>query len=67
MAKQTINYTDAVAELEQILSDLEANKEINMDKISDKVKRASELMKICQNQLHILDKDLEKLLAQLDE
>jgi exodeoxyribonuclease VII small subunit len=67
MAKQSINYSDAVAELEQILIDLETSKEIDMDKISSKVKRATELMKICKDQLHILDKDIEKILQQLEE
>ena len=67
MTKQSINYSDAVAELEQILIDLETSKEIDMDKISSKVKRATELMKICKDQLHILDKDIEKILQQLEE
>jgi exodeoxyribonuclease VII small subunit len=67
MAKQTLNYTEAVSELEKILFDLENGKEINMDVISEKVKRATELMKICKDQLHILDKDIEKLIGQLEE
>jgi exodeoxyribonuclease VII small subunit len=67
MAKQTLNYTEAVSELEKILFDLENGKEINMDLISAKVKRATELMKICKDQLRILDKDIEKLIGQLEE
>ena len=67
MAKQSITYTEAVAELEQILHELETSKEIDMDKISGNVKRATELLTFCKQQLHVIDKDIEKVLEQLDE
>ncbi len=63
MKKQT--YTEAVAELEQILAELENNSEVNMDVISEKVKRAAVLMEFCKKQLHELDEDLEKILSEL--
>ena len=61
-----ISYTEAVAKLEQILADLENNSEVNMDAISEKVKRAAVLMDICKKQLHEIDSELEKMLEQLD-
>ena len=61
-----LNYTEAVAELEQILAELESNSEVNMDVISEKVKRAAVLMEFCKKQLHELDTDLEKMLEHLD-
>ncbi|MEI8271169.1 MAG: exodeoxyribonuclease VII small subunit [Paludibacter sp.] len=64
MKKQT--YTEAVAELEQILAELENNSEVNMDVISEKVKRAAVLMEFCKKQLHELDVELEKMLEHLD-
>ena len=66
MNKQKLTYTEAVAELEQILAELENNSEVNMDVISEKVKRASFLMEFCKKQLHELDEELEKMLEHLD-
>lgn len=67
MSKQKISYTDAVAELETILAQLEQNSEVNMDVIAEKVKRAAFLMELCKKQLHELDVELEKLMTDLDE
>jgi exodeoxyribonuclease VII small subunit len=61
-----LTYTEAVAELEQILAELENNSEVNMDIISEKVKRAAVLMEFCKKQLHELDEELEKMLEHLD-
>jgi len=66
MTKQKLTYTEAVAELEQILAELENNSEVNMDVISEKVKRAAVLMEFCKKQLHELDEELEKMMEQLD-
>ncbi len=66
MAKLKITYTEAVAELETILADLENNPEVNMDLISSKVKRAAELIEFCKKQLHELDEELDKMLEALD-
>ena len=66
MTKQKLTYTEAVAELEQILAELENNSEVNMDVISEKVKRAAVLMDFCKKQLHELDVELEKMMEQLD-
>lgn len=67
MAKEKISYTEAVAELETILVYLEQNSEVNMDIITEKVKRAASLMEICKKQLHELDSELEKLMSDLDD
>ena len=67
MTKQKLTYTEAVAELEQILADLENNSEVNMDVISEKVKRAAVLMEFCKKQLHELDEELEKMISDLGD
>ncbi len=59
-------YTEAVTELEIILEQLETNTDLNLESISDKVKRASELMIVCKKQLHELDKELDKIMEDLD-
>ena len=66
MSKLKLTYTEAVKELESILAELENNPEVNMDAISEKVKRAAVLMEICKKQLHELDQDLEKIMENLD-
>ena len=65
MAKSKQTYTEAVAELEKILGELESNAEINMEMISEKVKRAAVLIEICKKQLHEIDEELEKMLENL--
>jgi exodeoxyribonuclease VII small subunit len=66
MAKSKQTYTQSVAELEKILSELENSNEINMELISEKVKRAAVLLNACKKQLHEIDEDLEKILENLD-
>lgn len=66
MAKSKQTYTEAIAELEKILAELESDSNINMELISEKVKRAAQLLNICKNQLHEIDTDLEKILESLD-
>ena len=66
MSKLKLTYTEAVNELESILAELENNPEVNMDVISEKVKRAAVLMEICKKQLHDMDDELEKIMEQLN-
>ena len=66
MSKLKLTYTEAVDELESILAELENNQEVNMDVISEKVKRAAVLMELCKKQLHEMDDELEKLMEQLN-
>jgi exodeoxyribonuclease VII small subunit len=54
------SYTQAVEELEEILRQLEQSDEVNMDAITEKVKRASELMQFCKKKLHTLDEELNR-------
>jgi exodeoxyribonuclease VII small subunit len=67
MTKQKLTYTEAITELEQILAELESSSEVNMDLISEKVKRAALLMEFCKKQLHDLDEELEKMMADLGD
>ena len=67
MSKIKLTYSEAVAELENILAELENNSEINMDIISEKVKRAAVLMEFCKKQLHQIDEELEKIMTDLGD
>ena len=66
MSKAKPSYSEAITELESILSELEQNNDINMDLISEKVKRAAVLMEICKKQLHTLDAEMEKILENIE-
>ena len=66
MSKLKLTYTEAISELENILAELESNQEVNMDIISEKVKRTVVLMEFCKKQLHELDEELEKIMEHLD-
>lgn len=64
--KTEINYTEAFEELQQIVSEIEEG-EISVDELSIKVKRASELIKICKNKLTSTEEDVNQILKELEE
>lgn len=61
--KEIKSYNQAVEELESILQQMEGSSEVDMDAISKKVKRASELMRFCKKRLHELDEELESIMS----
>ncbi len=50
--EKKISYTEAISELELIVTEIEQG-EITIDTLSEKVKRATELIKICKDKLII--------------
>ena len=62
---EKINYTDAFNELQQIVSEIEQG-EISVDDLSEKVKRAAQLIKICKAKLTTTEEDVNKILKDLD-
>ena len=66
MAKKEISYTDAIAEIEAILKDIDDG-DLDVDDISEKVKKVSYLIKICQKKLHSTQLDVEKIIEKIDE
>jgi exodeoxyribonuclease VII small subunit len=61
-----ISYKEAVAEIEDILSKIE-NEELDVDELSDKVKRVSSLIKICKQKLFKTEEEVERILDEIDE
>ncbi len=59
------NYTEAFEELNQIVSEIEQG-EISVDELSQKVKRAAELIRICKTKLTSTEEDVSKILKELD-
>ena len=64
---QKLTYTKAIEELEKILAELESSDDVNMELISEKVKRATELMKFCKKTLHELNGELEKAIETIED
>ncbi len=60
-----ISYSEAVAELNTILQELENSDQVNMDTIGSSVKRAAFLMEICRKQLHEMEEELRKIVENL--
>lgn len=65
MGKQQ-NYTEAFEELQQIVVEIEEGG-ITVDELSEKVKRASALIKICKNKLSATEEDVNAILKELEE
>lgn len=60
MPKKTLNYQSAMEELQTIVAQLEANA-IGIDELSEKVKRAAELVQFCQKKLRTTEKEMDNL------
>ncbi len=58
-----MKYEQAVKELEQIVGRME-NDELDIDQLSDQLKRAKELVKFCKDKLTKTDGEIKKLLAE---
>jgi exodeoxyribonuclease VII small subunit len=62
---EKINYKDAFEELKVIVTEIEQG-EISVDELSIKVKRATELIKMCKLKLTTTEEDVNKILKELD-
>jgi exodeoxyribonuclease VII small subunit len=58
-------YNEAVAKLKAIVDDIERG-ELDVDVLSDKVKEATRLIKLCKEKLFKADEDVKKILEELD-
>ncbi|MEO6000112.1 MAG: exodeoxyribonuclease VII small subunit [Chitinophagaceae bacterium] len=60
------NYTEAFEELQGIVSEIEGGA-ISVDELSQKVKRAAMLIKICKAKLTSTEEDVDKILKEMEE
>lgn len=63
-AEEPVRYADLMEELERILEDLE-NDAIDVDELAARVKRASELIRICRERLAHSKAEIEQVVAEL--
>lgn len=64
MTEET-SYTEAFKELHSIVSEIEQG-EISVDELSEKVKRAAQLIKICKSKLSTTEEDVNRILRELE-
>lgn len=64
MTKKEFSFNNAVVEIEDILKKIE-NGDLDIDKLSVEVKRASELIKQCQKKLKSTEEEINSIFKDL--
>ena len=62
-ANNELKYEAAMAELQSIVRKME-NDELDIDQLSEQLKRAQELIKLCKDKLTKTDEEIKKILAE---
>lgn len=65
MAKKEKTYSEALAELQDILSKIESG-DLEVDVLTEEIKKASELLKLCKDKLYKTDAQIKKILEDID-
>lgn len=65
MAKKTINYEEAVSQLEEIVKRMESG-ELDIDSMSTELKNAQQLIKLCKDKLTKAESDIREILEAED-
>ena len=66
MAEKKESYNKAIEKLRGIIQDIESG-ELDVDMLSEKVKEASRLIKLCREKLFKADEEVKKILDTLDQ
>jgi exodeoxyribonuclease VII small subunit len=66
VSDESIGYSDAVAELEQILEQLE-RPDVDVDVLARQVQRAAELIRMCRARITAARIEVETVVTQLDD
>ena len=61
MVRKDLKYEEAMATLEQIVARIE-NNELDLDTMSEELKKAQQLIKLCKDKLTKTDQEIRKLL-----
>jgi len=65
MEKKKLTYKEAVKEVEGLLEQLE-NEELDVDELSEKVKRVSVLLKFCKDKLAGTEKEVRSIIEDMN-
>ena len=66
MAKQKFNYSKSLKEIEEIVKQIESG-ELDVDKLADKVRKATKLIELCREKLRTTEEDLDRILKDQDQ
>jgi len=66
MVSKKISYSEAMAEIEEILEKIE-NEELDVDELAEKVKRVSSLLKTCKDKLTQTNEQVEQILKEMED
>ncbi|MBI4698294.1 MAG: exodeoxyribonuclease VII small subunit [Nitrospirae bacterium] len=59
-------YKDAIEEIESIVAEIE-NETVDVDVLTEKVKRAAFLIKLCRGRLKTTDDEIKKVLKEFEK
>ena len=65
MDKKKLTYKEAIEEMETILEKLE-NEELDVDKLTENVKRISYLLQFCKEKLTSTEEEIQKIINNMD-
>lgn len=63
---EELNYQQAFEELQTIVDEMEEG-EISVDELSDKVKRAALLIRVCRKKLSSTEEDVSQILEEIEK
>ncbi len=63
--RKKAGYSEAITEIEEILEQME-NDEMDVDNLSEKVKRVSFLIRSCREKLLQTEEEVEKILKEME-
>ena len=66
MTDKKLSYNEAIAEIEEVLGLMESE-DLDVDDLSAKVKRVSELIRMCRKKLLQTEEEVEKVLKEIED
>lgn len=63
LKKLNMKYEEAIKELETIVSQIEKN-ELDIDQLTDRLKEAQKLIKLCKDKLYKTDEEIKAMLSE---
>ena len=64
--KEEISYQEAILEIEEIIKKIESG-ELDVDQLTDQVKRVSTLLDICRKRLKTAEEEIKKIIDGMKE
>jgi exodeoxyribonuclease VII small subunit len=66
MSKTEISYPEAILEIEEIIRKIEGG-ELDVDQLTEKVKRVSVLLEICRKKLKTAEEEILKIIERMKD